>query len=304
MMASLQNVTVNNHKKQEPSPTICLSKPARNKWLSHKIFSAKGSSSLTLNRHCFLTGSMTVEAAVVLPIFLFFLLSLSSAIEMIRLHNQLEAALFDTGNRLSLFACEQSEKPLASIISSFYVRNRIIAFVGEEYLEESPLTDGANGLKLWESEMLSRADELEITLTYEVRPIALFPGVRSFRMANRFVSHLWNGYELPQNPSERGLVYVTQYGEAYHKSRACTYLVLTIYHVRSEAIAYERNEKGKKYRACELCRLREVPDQVYVTKEGECYHWDSHCSGLKRTVIAIPTEESTGYRPCSRCSTK
>ena len=304
MMTSLQNVTVNNHKEQEPSPTICLSMPAQDQWHSNMIFSVKGSSSLTLNQHFRLRASMTLEAAIVLPIFLFFLLSLSSAIEMIRLHNQLQAALFDTGNRVALLACEQSGKPLSSLISSFYVRNCIVEFVGEEYLEESPLADGAGSLRLWESEMLSGEDELEIVLTYEVRPLALFPGVKDFRMANRYVSHLWNGYEIPQNPSEKGLVYVTQYGEAYHTNRNCTYLVLAVYRVRSETIAYERNEKGERYRPCELCSHGEMPESVYLAREGECYHRDRQCSGLKRTVIAIPEEESGGYRPCSRCSTR
>ena len=70
-----------------------------------------------------------MEAAIVLPIFLFFLLSLSAASEMIRLHNQLQAALFDTGKRVALFACELSGKPLSSLISSFYVRIRIVDFV-------------------------------------------------------------------------------------------------------------------------------------------------------------------------------
>lgn len=303
-MTSLQNVTVNNQKKQEPSPTICLTKPAQKQWFSNIIHSVKGLSSPTLKPQHLLAGSMTLEAAVVLPIFLFFLLSLSSAIEIIRLHNQLEAALFDTGNRVALLACEQSEKPISSLISWFYVRNRVVEFAGEEYLEESPLTNGVNGLRLWEGEMLSRKDELEIMLTYRVQPTALFPGVKGFRMANRYVAHLWNGYEITENPSEQGLVYVTQYGETYHRNRNCTYLVLSVYHVPTETIAYERNEEGKKYRPCELCRRGEMPELLYLTKEGECYHWDRQCSGLKRTVIAIPVEECGGYRPCSRCCTK
>lgn len=244
---------------------------------------------------------MTLEAAIVLPIFLFFLLSLGSAIEMMRLHNLLQVALFDTGNRVSLYACEHGGETVASLLTAFYVRNRIEGFVGKDYLEESPLVGGGGGIRLWEGEMLSEEDELEIVLTYKARPTS-FLNVREIRMTNRYVAHLWNGYEIPQNPSERGLVYVTLEGEAYHRKRSCTYLVLTVYNIRSEALAYERNQKGKKYRACELCAHGELPDLVYVTGEGECFHMERQCSGLKRTVIAIPEEEKGGYRPCSRCS--
>lgn len=300
-MASLRDVTVNYFIKQEPSPTNCLLNSAQETWNSNNLFIARGPSLPTLKRKKSIRGSMTLEAAIVLPIFLFFLLSLGSAIEMMRLHNLLQVALFDTGNRVSLYACEHGGETVASLLTAFYVRNRIEGFVGEDYLEESPLVGGGGGIRLWEGEMLSEEDELEIVLTYKARPTS-FLNVREIRMTNRYVAHLWNGYEIPKNPSERGLVYVTVEGEAYHRKRSCTYLVLTVYNIRSEALAYERNQKGKKYRACELCAHGELPDLVYVTGEGECFHMERQCSGLKRTVIAIPEEEKGGYRPCSRCS--
>ena len=51
----------------------------------------------------FIKGSMTVEAAVVLPLFLFFFISLSSSVEMIRLHGNISLALMETGNKISYY---------------------------------------------------------------------------------------------------------------------------------------------------------------------------------------------------------
>ena len=48
-------------------------------------------------------ASMTVEAAIVLPLFLFFFLNLMSSIEMIRLHGNLQLALWETGNRMTVY---------------------------------------------------------------------------------------------------------------------------------------------------------------------------------------------------------
>ena len=48
--------------------------------------------SLPTLRHCCVEGSMTIEAALVLPLFCLFLMTMGSAMEMIRLHNNLEVA--------------------------------------------------------------------------------------------------------------------------------------------------------------------------------------------------------------------
>ena len=48
-------------------------------------------------------GSMTIEAAIVLPCFLFFFINLSSSLEMIRLCGNLEYALHNAGNEVCLY---------------------------------------------------------------------------------------------------------------------------------------------------------------------------------------------------------
>ena len=61
----------------------------------------EGLSPLPFFRRC-LSAGMTVEAALVLPLCLFFLLNLGYLLEMIRLHNNLQLALLETGNKISL----------------------------------------------------------------------------------------------------------------------------------------------------------------------------------------------------------
>ena len=46
---------------------------------------------------------MTVEASIVLPLILFFFMNLASSIEMIRLHGNLQLALWETGNELIVY---------------------------------------------------------------------------------------------------------------------------------------------------------------------------------------------------------
>ena len=47
---------------------------------------------------------MTVEAAILLPVFLFFFLNLLSFLEILRLHGKIEMGLWDVGSDLCLYS--------------------------------------------------------------------------------------------------------------------------------------------------------------------------------------------------------
>ena len=268
-------------------------------------------------------AGMTVEAAVAVPLFLFFLLNLSCAIEMIRLHGNLQMALWETGRRLAVYghaleneeslrAMESEEgdpwwKEMAGIaFSCIYIKNQIVDYLGEDYLENSPLTRGVDGLQFWESEVLQQNDEMEITLTYSVSPWCSLTGYVPFRMANRYHAHIWNGYDIIGNSGgdkeELTTVYVTETGKVYHIDRNCTHLCLSIQEITVGTEGYYRNENGGKYSECVKCRGDTATGILYIAREGDCYHYNRDCSGLKRTVYAILLKDAEDYRPCSRCS--
>ncbi|MCM1026936.1 MAG: hypothetical protein NC432_10905 [Roseburia sp.] len=259
-----------------------------------------GKLSLFISRRERLGAGVTVEASIVLPLCLFFLMNLSSAVEMIRLHNNLQIALWDTGGRLALYGYELGETEPASWLSGIYVRNRVVDYTGKEYLDNSPLVKGSASLQLWESEMLE-GDSLDIKLTYSVGPIIPVVGFRSFRMANRYSVHLWNGYDLSGGKEEAQLVYLAENGSVCHKDRNCTYLRLSISPISQEEVSRARNQWGRAYNPCEKCAKGQMPDILYITGEGTHFHYSGGCSGLKRTVYAVSREEAAGYPDCSRC---
>lgn len=276
-------------------------------------------------------AGMTVEASIVLPLFIFFFINLGSAMEMMRLHNKLELALWNVGNRMCVYGHaagnphEMSDtassdkadnewwRELGDIAFSYtYVKNQIVNYVGEGYLEESPLSHGVDGLQFWESEVFGQegsvASEgvLDIVMTYQVAPWIEIPFVRPFRMVNRYYGRLWTGYNLSEGSGggddAQDVVYITETGSVYHESLDCTHLKLDIREVSLSEARAARNENGGRYGECLKCRKKLFQGTVFISREGDSYHYDRGCSGLKRTIYTIPRQQASKYRPCSRCA--
>lgn len=251
-------------------------------------------------------AGMTVEAAVVLPLLLFFLLNLSCTIELIRLHGNIQVALWQTCSKVSIYGYALEDSNLAPILTGLYIKNQLVEYVGENYLDNAPIQNGSKGLMLWESNIFSSQDELDVIVTYGVSPWSSFVAFSSFRMANRFYTHIWNGYEIPEDPqtAEKNLdvVYMTENGEVYHENRNCTHLKLSIREVTRTEAESAVNQWGSSYTPCEKCNPGSFIWRLYITEEGNRYHSSLDCPGLKRTVFTVLRSQAVEYRACSRCA--
>ena len=287
--------------------------PQTTKTVYKSTYSVKGVSLFFSRRN--IKGSMTVEAAIVLPLFLFFFLNIGCAMELIRLHGNLELALCDVGNRMAVYGCAVRDEDTDSSdvlqkltdigVSYTYVRGEMKDYVGENYLAHAPITDGADGLAFWESDVFTQQDEIELVVTYKVQPFVPIVGFRSFRMANRYYGHLWNGYRLhgeTQQTESEDTVYVTETGKVYHEQLNCSHLALAIREVGYGEAYRLRNENGEKYEPCHKCGRGIAQGTVYITMDGTGIHSNRNCPGLKRTIKTILRKDAGNYRPCRRCA--
>lgn len=115
------------------------------------------------------------------------------------------------------------------------------------------------------------------------------------------VCRAWIGFT--QLESQEMYVYMTREGNVYHLYDDCTHLKLSIQSVSYEQAKKRKNQYGSLYRQCQLCD-KEYGLTVYITSEGDCYHSDRNCSGLKRTVKRIPISETKGAGCCLRCRSR
>lgn len=284
-------------------------------------------------------GSMTVEAALVLPLFLFFFLNLGSVLEIMRLHGKMETALWEVGRETGVYGSalrlgkiwkdcvrdignraektetngsknfrEIAEGILEGLsfsgigdiaLSQTYVKTGIVNFLGSEYLYAAPIRGGPEGLYFLGSNIVNEDDVLEIIVTYPIEPFWAPAAFRPFLLENRYYGRLWTGYDVEKAVS--AVFYLTDNEEVFHTDRSCTHLLLSVRQIPWTSLASEVNERGQQYRMCEKCMRGWLPKDVWIAREGDCFHARRDCPGLKRIYRAVTWEEAKNYRPCSRC---
>lgn len=280
-------------------------------------FSVKGTS---LRISAKVLASMTVEASLVLPLFLLFFLQVGGIMEIMRLHGRVEMALWQTGRETCLYAAALRAGKQASAapdnaasreilgkvgnftLSYAYVKGRVERFAGWEYLESAPLKGGKNGLQYLGSEVLREDEQVQFTVTYMVDAKWRVNVFHPPWLQNRYVGRLWTGYALTENTGR--IYYLAENMSVYHVDRECTHLRLRMEKIPRKMLSAKRNQNGSRYRPCAKCVTKDCPDEIWISPEGDCYHARKDCAGLKRTVREVFWEEASHFRPCARCGKK
>lgn len=259
-------------------------------------------------------ASMTLEAAMVLPLFLFAVLNLFAAVNDITFHVKMQTAMHQTGLSLArhAYAYEKigqgvglPESVLGDVIfSQAYVRDKVTDAVGEAEIAHMGIHNGADGISFLQSEVLT-GDTVTMIADYRMDALFLPERFTSFRMVNRVCLRKWTGYDnaagAELGDGHEQTVYVTEYGEVYHNSRNCYHINVSIRQTDAEHIGGERNENGGSYSACELCGGHRTSGVFYISADGERYHTTAACRALCRTVMAVPLSEVGSRTPCHNC---
>lgn len=224
-----------------------------------------------------LPGSITVETALVLPLFLFALLSVMYLTDAIRISSENTAELAEQAYKYAKYA-----------------------YLGDKFLGDTPVSDAL--------EIINNGDDIiDLVQRYRINvPFDLF-GTYDPYAIDRVRIRAFTGYDNTKhihddNDGAEEMVYVTENGSVYHRSLGCSHLNLNIRTVNTEDISKERANDGSKYYPCEYCcRQNERPPAVlYITDDGNRYHTSLSCSRLKRTIHEVPLS-STGLPPCKEC---
>lgn len=245
-------------------------------------------------------ASMALEGSLVLPVFLFFMMTVLLSLEAVRFQSQVQEALYQTGNRSA--ALEHQVKYSGGMRED--VESQIREYLGSQLYPYLCVKGGENGVLL-ENLSTPANGEIAYQVSYKLKPFIDWIPIGEITINDRFFSHAWTGYsgiETWDDGSQKEVyVYITDTGSKYHLSDGCTYLRIQVHAVNYEQLAMLRNEAGGKYYACLRCKPYRG-GTVYITSDGSSFHGRSDCSSLKRTVYRIPISEAAGYSPCSKCA--
>lgn len=241
-------------------------------------------------------GSITVEAAMAVPLFFLAVVSLLYLMEITAIRTSVRSGLQYAGKK----AAEEASV-LPGVMPSKLERD-VVHAVGAMRLDRSIVLGGSGGISCGGSRISPRTGIGELVAEYQVRlPLPVF-GVPPLKYQEKMRVKAWTGYERSGfGTGSDETVYVTETGLVYHKNYHCTYLELSIHMVSSGELEGLRNSGGAKYYPCEHCMRGSAGGGVYITDTGDRYHSSLSCSGLKRTVYAVPLSEAAGKGACSRC---
>lgn len=246
-------------------------------------------------------GSMTIEAAIVLPLFVGFFAFILFYFRIMQVQLTVQGALEETGRNLALLAVKELEEPVENIGYEVIAKGMLSLKLKDDRFIEQYVSGGATGVMLAMSEF--EGDYIELNANYIMKFPIKFWGKRDFLICQRTQFRKWNGWHgVLINPEIAELVYVTEYGEVYHMRRSCTYLNLSIQKILREELEIRRNYSGERYEICELCGDESDSAVVYITNYGECYHNTITCSGLKRIIYQKLLSEVGGMPACTKCS--
>ncbi len=262
-------------------------------------------------------ASLTVEAAMVLPLFLFFMVLLMMPMEIMNEGRRIQTAMEATGEEMSQYAyvldqLKQGEKIDAAKIDGLgeaflegLTEEGILLYARKKVESQVDLKRVEN-ISFARSSVLRDGETIDLIMNYRVRlPFSVF-GLKSVPMTARSCRRAWVGKEGGtgiKNGEEEEIVYVGKGSVRYHRSRTCHYLYNDLQQTTLAGVENLRNLSGGKYKPCSRCgKAAGAGSAVYVMPSGERYHTDKNCSSITSYVSAVSISEVRHLGPCSYCS--
>lgn len=258
-------------------------------------------------------GSLTLEAALVMPLFIAAIVALMFFIQVIQIQIHIQKALYNQTLKVAGYAFYTKLADLSdtaeNMLSAEYIKYQVINEAGKEYLDNSYIAGGSGGIHANLTGDVSDGI-LDVALEYSVSPPFNLLGMGKIVLVSRARCHTWIGNTETDTDGEKedteDVVYMAPTGEVYHLYRDCTYLTNQISRINAGEIEGVRNESGAKYYPCSVCCRDGLPaagDEVYYTPYGTRYHKDFLCNNLYCNIYMMDKKTAQEqYRICSKCA--
>lgn len=244
-----------------------------------------------------LKGILTIEAALILPIFMMIFVTVLYFARIMIIQEQIQRVLTSTGLTISRTAYVYDElyhkldRKLDGFVEPIEIGSQeinIMEFIqglsngtvakgltkkdlDVDSINQSFVLQGYSGISFYGSEILDEEDKIDLIVRYRIQfPLQLFH-LPDLRMIQRIKLRAWTGhkvaakYQLKEPDDEStdlpsgDIVYVAETGVVYHLKDTCTHLYLSVRTVDKKPDK-EKNHYGRKYDPCEICVLKNTAE--------------------------------------------
>lgn len=272
-------------------------------------------------------GSLTVEAALVLPMFVFATIIFLYCIQIVQLYEQVQKGITDVARRAATYGYvyeqflqdekqnkdekgeeqKQSKAILRTLLDGSFYKINFLEVISEDTINEGLIVGGKLGIlflgsKFMEDEIIEVKATYSIslpTLFFKVHPIVVQQGVKTRGFVGRplFVA------EEEEEKEEGEYVYITEKGTVYHIEMTCSYIYRKPQAVMGSNIGDKRNNSGGKYYPCATCVHSELSmtQTYYITGYGTRYHSSASCTQVERNIKKLLLSEVGERRACKKC---
>ena len=228
-----------------------------------------------------MAASMTVEAALVLPLFMFFFCNVLFLLDVVRLQSRVGSGGSDGGGGGGV----QIPQAAGNILSAAWASGELRSHLGGDYMNHTCLRGGSGGISLLHSRILDGNGIVELNADYRTRPFIPVLSGPDFRIRSTYYGHAWTGYEGGDGAE----------GQAGGDSQGNEEVI-----VAEHGVVWH-TDPGSIYHPCEYCHPS-PSGKVFVTPDGNRYHSSADCSRITRTTHTETAEEAAGHlHPCPKC---
>lgn len=266
-------------------------------------------------------GSLTVEAAFGLSLFLFAIVTLMMPLKFLNQQRLIQANLEAVAEEASqyayvLYRLEQGDEDVLhgtgdwkqEFLQKYAKSSAVIMYAAFRMSGQVDKTLIGN-ISFLDSEILSDGEHIDLVMKYEMKlPFSVF-GLKGISQTSRSFRRGWvgrNGGKFGTDGdgvnSDEKIVFIGKSGTRYHVIRTCHYLYNDLKSVDLNDINDFRNASGGIYKPCSICKGQISAGIVYVMPSGSRYHGDAACKAIVAYVEAVPLSTVEHLGPCTYCS--
>lgn len=237
-------------------------------------------------------GVVTVEACFVVPVFLFFMLSLGNLFMLLMAEAHIHQSLAEASDYVAEYSYLEYKTENSGVIDLVLLNTQFRKYLDDDFYVGHTVKNKENGILITVKNDKDNPKIFHAAAIYLAGMDLPFFGKFYITLKDEIKQKRFLGYS-PEEKSDT-YVYVTPEQSVYHVSRGCTHLSLQY--------GSKSSKEKDQYTPCHFCGDRDNDTgKIYVSRTTNVYHCKETCSGLKRTVKRIKKEEAAGLLPCSRC---